>query len=41
MYNVRPTRSFERDAKPLIKKYVSLRQELAKVKAVGQGLLLI
>jgi mRNA-degrading endonuclease RelE of RelBE toxin-antitoxin system len=29
MYNVRPARSFERDAKPLLKKYASLRQELA------------
>jgi mRNA-degrading endonuclease RelE of RelBE toxin-antitoxin system len=29
MYNIRPARSFERDAKPLLKKYASLRQELA------------
>lgn len=29
MYNVRPARSFERDAKALLKKYASLRQELA------------
>jgi mRNA-degrading endonuclease RelE of RelBE toxin-antitoxin system len=29
MYNVRPARSFERDAKSLLKKYTSLRQELA------------
>ncbi len=29
MYNVRLARSFERDAKPLLKKYASLRQELA------------
>jgi mRNA-degrading endonuclease RelE of RelBE toxin-antitoxin system len=29
MYNVRPARSFERDAKVLLKKYASLRKELA------------
>ncbi|HAK77385.1 MAG TPA: hypothetical protein DCR35_02465 [Runella sp.] len=29
MYSVRAARSFEREAKPLIKKYASLRQELA------------
>ena len=29
MYSVKPARSFERDAKPLLKKYASLRQELA------------
>ena len=29
MYNVRPARNFERDAKALLKKYASLRQELA------------
>ena len=28
MYSVRPARSFERDAKALLKKYASLRQEL-------------
>lgn len=28
MYSVRAARSFEREAKPLIKKYASLRQEL-------------
>ncbi len=30
MYKVLPTRSFERDAKPLLKKYPSLRNELAQ-----------
>lgn len=29
MYSVRAARSFEREAKPLIKKYASLKQELA------------
>ena len=29
MYKVRPARSFERDTKALLKKYTSLRQELA------------
>ena len=33
MYNVRLARSFERDAKPLLKKYASLRQELATLGA--------
>lgn len=28
MYSVKPARSFERDAKPLLKKYASLKQEL-------------
>ena len=28
MYSVRPARSFEKDAKVLIKKYASLKQEL-------------
>ena len=31
MFNVRPARSFERDAKPLLKKYASLKQELTKL----------
>jgi mRNA-degrading endonuclease RelE of RelBE toxin-antitoxin system len=31
MYNVRPARNFERDAKALLKKYASLRQELARL----------
>lgn len=31
MYSVRAARSFERDAKPLLKKYPSLRQELERL----------
>ncbi|MDP1817613.1 MAG: type II toxin-antitoxin system RelE/ParE family toxin [Leadbetterella sp.] len=31
MYKVFPARSFERDAKVLLKKYVSLREELSKL----------
>jgi len=31
MFNVGPARSFERDAKPLLKKYASLKQELAQL----------
>ena len=31
MYSVRPARSFERDAKKLLKKYASLRNELIKL----------
>jgi len=31
MYSVRPARSFEKDAKLLLKKYASLKQELANL----------
>ena len=31
MYNVRLARSFERDAKPLLKKYASIRMELVQL----------
>lgn len=31
MYSVRPARSFERDAKKLLKKYASLRNELLEL----------
>lgn len=31
MYSVRPARSFERDAKKLLKKYASLRSELIEL----------
>lgn len=31
MYSVRPARSFERDAKRLLKKYASLRKELMEL----------
>ncbi len=31
MYSVRPARSFERDAKKLLKKYASLRNELIEL----------
>lgn len=31
MYNVRLARSFERDAKPLLKKYASIKMELVRL----------
>jgi mRNA-degrading endonuclease RelE of RelBE toxin-antitoxin system len=31
MYSVRPARSFEKDAKSLLKKYASLRLELSQL----------